>query len=220
MQLGDVRQNEGLAWVKILENIVSVVDASKMNAATNGEWATAISRCLCTLLDEPSCTIQMFIASVPVALRLSLLPCPPTAHVAQYLACSLTWLRSFEADIDIPILPPVPNSQPTNQKSVPPHAGHGLWEMPERETWLVWGECVEDLWRVTMTLPARGDTGERIMGVWGELTARILVWRALVGREGSEVGEWARQQVLLNLSDSGGAIGHDCMHGMWYELDY
>lgn len=43
---------EGIEWIKILENILLIVDAAKVEASTNGEWRTIICRCLMSLLDD------------------------------------------------------------------------------------------------------------------------------------------------------------------------
>ena len=48
-------KSEGMEWVKILENILVVVDAAKIETATNGQWRAVICRCLGYLLDEQSC---------------------------------------------------------------------------------------------------------------------------------------------------------------------
>ncbi len=43
---------EGVEWIKILENILLIVDAAKVEASTNGEWRTIICRCLISLLED------------------------------------------------------------------------------------------------------------------------------------------------------------------------
>ena len=47
---------ESVAWIRILENILIVVDSN----STNGEWRSAIGRCLEYLLDERSCRMSLF----------------------------------------------------------------------------------------------------------------------------------------------------------------
>ena len=47
-----------VAWIRILENILIVVDSNKIEASTNGEWRSAIGRCLEYLLDERSCCMS------------------------------------------------------------------------------------------------------------------------------------------------------------------
>ena len=50
MQLGSGGAEEPLAWVKILANVVAVVDPAKMEAATRGEWRLCLGRCLRAIL--------------------------------------------------------------------------------------------------------------------------------------------------------------------------
>jgi nucleolar pre-ribosomal-associated protein 1 len=53
MTLLDSREDEGLLWMKVLENILDVVDPVKLELVTGGEWRAAIGRCL-TLLQGAS----------------------------------------------------------------------------------------------------------------------------------------------------------------------
>lgn len=50
MQLLNLKEHEGIAWVKILENICTVVDPAKIEFSTDGEWRAALCRCLVLLL--------------------------------------------------------------------------------------------------------------------------------------------------------------------------
>lgn len=50
MTLLDSREGEG--WMKVLENILDVVDPVKLELATGGEWRAAIGRCLNLPQDE------------------------------------------------------------------------------------------------------------------------------------------------------------------------
>jgi len=46
------REDEGLLWMKVLENILDVVDPVKLESATGGEWRAAIGRCMTLLQGE------------------------------------------------------------------------------------------------------------------------------------------------------------------------
>lgn len=46
------REDEGLLWMKVLENILNVVDPVKLESATGGEWRAAIGRCMTLLQGE------------------------------------------------------------------------------------------------------------------------------------------------------------------------
>lgn len=50
MQVLDPREDEIVAWIKVLENIITVVDQDKVESLTNGEWRSVIARCLSMLL--------------------------------------------------------------------------------------------------------------------------------------------------------------------------
>ena len=53
MQLPTMHAEEAVAWVRILDNILAVVNSSKVEAATDGEWRTTAARCLRTILYHP-----------------------------------------------------------------------------------------------------------------------------------------------------------------------
>ena len=55
-----------VAWIRILENILIVVDSNKIESSTNGEWRSAIGRCLEYLLDERSCRMSLFFVWVAI----------------------------------------------------------------------------------------------------------------------------------------------------------
>jgi nucleolar pre-ribosomal-associated protein 1 len=54
----------GVAWIRILENILIVVDSNKIEAFTNGEWRSAIGRCLEYLLDEKNCRMSLYLTVI------------------------------------------------------------------------------------------------------------------------------------------------------------
>ena len=43
------RDDEVLSWMRVLENILDVVDPAKMESSTGGEWRAAIGRCMAAL---------------------------------------------------------------------------------------------------------------------------------------------------------------------------
>ena len=70
------------------------------------------------------------------------------------------------------------------------HGSSGLHQpYSVQDSLLSWGLMVELLWRSTMTM-------EQKCPAWDLLMPKLLVWRTIVGGEGSQVGEWARTQVL------------------------
>jgi nucleolar pre-ribosomal-associated protein 1 len=46
------REDDGLLWMKVLENILDVVDPVKLESVTGGEWRNAIGRCMTLLQGE------------------------------------------------------------------------------------------------------------------------------------------------------------------------
>jgi nucleolar pre-ribosomal-associated protein 1 len=53
-QLQFVRADEVMSWAKILENLLVVVDAAKLEKATRGGWRGGVARCLLSLLTQTS----------------------------------------------------------------------------------------------------------------------------------------------------------------------
>lgn len=51
MQLLKPQEDDGMAWLKVIENIIIVADGQKMEASTDGEWRACIARCLFLLID-------------------------------------------------------------------------------------------------------------------------------------------------------------------------
>lgn len=69
MQLLTLKRDESIAWAKIIENVLVIVDTEKVEKATGGEWKSAILRCLKYLLQDcgmctDSKTILFFLMSV------------------------------------------------------------------------------------------------------------------------------------------------------------
>jgi nucleolar pre-ribosomal-associated protein 1 len=55
MQVQLPRSNEdALAWLKILENILITANTAKLQRATNGHWLDALCRCLLLILQNCS----------------------------------------------------------------------------------------------------------------------------------------------------------------------
>jgi len=44
--------SKGASWIRILENIILVVDAGKVEKATGGLWRATVCRCISLLLAE------------------------------------------------------------------------------------------------------------------------------------------------------------------------
>jgi nucleolar pre-ribosomal-associated protein 1 len=46
MMLLSPREEDGLLWLRILENIIDVVDPVRLESSTGGEWRAAVGRCM------------------------------------------------------------------------------------------------------------------------------------------------------------------------------
>ncbi|KAL7281927.1 hypothetical protein ACG7TL_003394 [Trametes sanguinea] len=197
MQVQTVRSEEAIAWARILENILAVVSPAKMDAATSGEWRAMVARCARMILHHPACSLGVFLALVPVLLRLAVLPGSHTSHTPALLARGVHWLQEMEADVAIPAtgrLPSIVDVDHDKKSAVHLHRSQHLFHPAPQVSTELWGDCVESLWRVSMTLPHK--TAE-----WDALSSRLLVWRSIAGTRRTEAGEWARRQVLENLRE-------------------
>ncbi|KZT00261.1 uncharacterized protein LAESUDRAFT_688308 [Laetiporus sulphureus 93-53] len=193
MQVSAVQHDEGIAWVKILENVMISSDPS--DHAAREEHREILARCLCHVLDTTDCSKYILYHAAPAVLRLSFIPCPPTPSIDRLITRCVLRLRDLEKDLTISHLGALSRTRDNVSRSstrLPPHPAHGLFGQIGSDPLEEWGECLETLWRATMS-QGRSCTA------WNELTPRLLIWRALAGEEKSKVGEWARRQVIANL---------------------
>ncbi|KAH7927036.1 hypothetical protein BV22DRAFT_1103957 [Leucogyrophana mollusca] len=199
MQLQTCRRCESIAWLKIIENVLTLADVFKFERSTNGEWRAALSRCLSLVLESGAgSTISTLRLVVSATLRLSLLN-EPRNHLHSLLADILGCMERLEGSIVY--RPKYRGGGPVEASRrlvIPPHHAHGLHDTtPVTDPLAAWGEMVEELWRASMTLYERHSQ-------WDALTNRLLVWRGVAGAERSPVGEWVRREVLRNLRSSAG----------------
>lgn len=136
----------------------------------------------------------MLALAARVTLRLSLLPGPISPNLPPLLHQAVECLRQLEKVQTLPTSweAPVPHLVPS--RGSPPHGASGLHEIHGiDDPMLNWGEAVESLWRVSMQL-------EKKTAAWDALTSRLLIWRAIIGAEGSATGEWVRREVASGWS--------------------
>ena len=93
------REDEGLLWMRVLENILDVVDPVKLESTTGSEWRAAVGRCMTLLQSESGAYMLVslavaqtnrFLASTSlittlrlksrIVMKLSLLPGPLHSH--------------------------------------------------------------------------------------------------------------------------------------------
>ncbi|KAJ3554485.1 hypothetical protein NM688_g3084 [Phlebia brevispora] len=193
LQLPSMHAEEGLAWAKILENIVVAVDSHKIESATNGEWRSALGRCLRGILKHSeACTQAVLIYVMRVLSRLRSLSSGLIPHGDTLVGESMIYLGKMETSMRFEDLMQNAHQDTEEHLAVdPPHAARRLWESKETAIWRVWGLCVEALWSVTMASESRHPD-------WFTLTQRMLLWRA-VSRDGTSISEWARREVVANI---------------------
>ena len=143
-------------------------------------------------------TMQMLPFAATAILRLSLLPGPTALGLFSLLDKAVECLKRMEKTTTVTI----PSSSPSSVilGTAPQEHLFRANEIhdelyAECEPLQTWGRCVEALWRATMTMTMVDKPP-----VWDVLCSRLLLWRAVAGLECSPLGEWARMQVICNMS--------------------
>uniref|UniRef100_A0A8H8CE92 Nucleolar pre-ribosomal-associated protein 1 n=1 Tax=Psilocybe cubensis TaxID=181762 RepID=A0A8H8CE92_PSICU len=196
-------KSEGVEWIKILENILVIVDEKKIEASTNGEWRVIICRCLVYLIDIENCStaLQTFPHAVPVILRLSSLGGPPLSELANLLDLAVKCLEKFEQNIEFEDNLNAPGGSDLQLLPCPPHRSVTIHQRWSHTTSSVSGarnlasELLEMLWKASMSMTQKCDA-------WDKLTPRLLLMNTLRHKRRSEnidVAEWARKEVVRNL---------------------
>ncbi|KAH0839437.1 ribosome 60S biogenesis N-terminal-domain-containing protein [Lanmaoa asiatica] len=200
MQIGDSPGKESIAWLRILENVLVVADISKLSRAMGDQWRSIMCRCLSSLLRNKDREMAILRQGATLALRLSLVPGVPYHALHGVLSRAAAYLQHLEYSIHLCRLRQ-PVERNLHALPSPPHHAQGLHNLPamDDEPLQTWGEIVEMLWRVAMSLDDDDDDDGTHVHGWAMLTRRLVVWRALVGEEASPVGEWARKEVVLAL---------------------
>lgn len=226
MQLSQpTSKSEGVEWIKILENILVIVDSKKVEASTNGEWRAVICRCLMSLLsDKNSCeprhqiyfhsselmllaaAIENFPHAVPVVLRLALLNGTPLRDLSPLLDLAVGCLEQLESimELDLQSLSSSISDDGLILLPLAPHRSLTLHQRLQKPTSAsnqrkILMSTTEMLWRASMTL-------DRKCAAWEKLSPRLLLWRSVstVQEIGPAIdtsaGEWARKEAVVNLS--------------------
>lgn len=63
-QLRELQENESLAWAKILENILVVVEHTKHNSLIGVPWHAAVCNCLSLLLNNRVYSVVLLHAAI------------------------------------------------------------------------------------------------------------------------------------------------------------
>lgn len=183
------RDDEVLSWMRILENILDVVDSAKMESSTGGEWRAAIGRCVSSLRGNTASPSFLAVLRLKsrIVVKLSLLPGPAIPAFEVLLSQCIVGLRYVEKNLVLPEFSSSIQSPPRRR-----HTSYSSREESTPDAHDLWGEAVVGLWRASMT------TGGS-QGAWDELTPRILIWSMLVEGE-DQSAEWARREVVRNVT--------------------
>jgi len=60
------RPDEAILWMKVLENILDVIDPCKLESATGGEWRRAIGRCMALLRGDAGAFLHIVSGCDPI----------------------------------------------------------------------------------------------------------------------------------------------------------
>ncbi|KAH8115698.1 ribosome 60S biogenesis N-terminal-domain-containing protein [Phellopilus nigrolimitatus] len=191
MQLLIVKTDESIAWAKIIENILVVVDSGKIEQATKGEWQTGLLRCLTKLLYDADILLLRLIARSMSRLSSGRLHHSPSLSDALELA--LERLIKYEKSSALSLAGHRYRAC-ASREALPPHRSQRLHQLPFKDNLASWGSIVEGLWSVAIRHGVSED-------FCGQLSARLLLWRTACGSSGSRVGEWAREQAVTLLKD-------------------
>ena len=223
----DRRAGYGLEWLRILENIIVVLDVKKLEAsALKGIWVKTISRCIQFALQEaigelsklsvrwsmyscgwilasPGSLMIVFPLATRLILRLASISSIGSEALEHTLTKALIALKHFEEHVKVASTASGASIPEFDQLIPPPqHSSHGLHEktiFDEETLFYVWGRSVELLWQATMKVETSSKPD-----AWASLTSRLLVWRGVVNVESSALGEWARVECVKNLGEPSG----------------
>ncbi|KAK7048326.1 ribosome 60S biogenesis N-terminal-domain-containing protein [Favolaschia claudopus] len=189
-----VSTTEAVEWVRIIDNILTIVDAQRIESSTAGDWRSIICRCLVLIMRSISRSSKpegAFASATPVVWRLCALPGPSPHALPDLLGHSLNSLKLLEPQFVL-ALSRTFSMRDVPLPSLPPHNGAELHLIGDYNPLFTWGNSVEYLWQASMTLSDRST-------VWDVLTYRLLLWRSIVGENASPTGELARKLAVRNL---------------------
>ncbi|KAI5117575.1 hypothetical protein M0805_005637 [Coniferiporia weirii] len=158
MQLLTVKNDENVAWARIIENVLVVVDTEKIEQATNGEWQAVLLRCLTSLLRDADITLLHLLTRSMTRLNSERLG--HSSIVRRALELAIARLTEYEKNSTL-----------------------GLHQLPSEDNLETWGKVVESLWVVSMTHEVKGVVWDQLTSrllLWranrGESESSIGEW--------------------------------------------
>lgn len=210
MQVTNSQGQEDLEWLKVLENIVVVVDASRVEASTSGEWRVSLCRSASAILKRTREGLyhtvicyrlanKLLQKALPLVstliLRIAKLEGKAIPSLSQLLMETVDCLRSLESNLVMDVEDAEKGCDAQKSPSYPPHHSYEIRDAILSPLTLgAWGGAVDSLWQVTMALE---ETRESQI-CWDALTSRMLVRRILGSPENTNT-EWIRKEVVSNL---------------------
>ncbi|KAG9026256.1 hypothetical protein FRB95_009056 [Tulasnella sp. JGI-2019a] len=200
VQTDGLLKGEELSWLKVFENVLVMVGIEKLEKSSAGLWKESMSRSLSTLLRRQGAIEHLFLAA-RILVQVSAFN---TTTSLSLLDHAVGWLQAVESSMSTGDPSAIPS--PSSAQAAPvfvdaPHTGLRADPLAKQSDSQVWGEIVEMLWQVSMTLPSGQRTGDTS---WSRLTSRLLVWNAMQrgagARDQHRIGEWARRQSLASLT--------------------
>ncbi|KAF7314245.1 hypothetical protein MKEN_00897000 [Mycena kentingensis (nom. inval.)] len=201
MQLVASSTETALSWIKILENILLVADASKLESSTGAEWRSIICRCLLLVVTGATAKLRDIISlSASTLLRLASLPGPKPTALADLLAACLKGVQALESDLDVPSYrTTIRFSALSKRPPLPPHRALDLSTLDERDPLLRWGST-RNITRLDLACEgATDDLRQLLRAVPRVVTLRI--WDDIPKRIGHAVNVLLDAKLLPHLAD-------------------
>lgn len=196
---GAVTEQEASQWCRVLNNVLTVSDAAKVESVTEGQWRKAIMRIIERFLgmngELMSFMSELSIGDFPLT----------SAKVSPFVLCeSADLISRLEAvspgDSDLlrvvglalKSLDVLESNLRVRDDSDDPRPNLRSEESPEGDPLILWGKVVVTLWQVVMGFSTKPTS-------WDRLTTRLVIWRCIAGETEVLEGEWARKEAVRNL---------------------
>lgn len=196
---GTVPEGEALQWCRVLDNVLTVSDATKMESVTEGQWRKAVMRIVERILETNGMSLwrssfffkltsiqvppSVLGDSVSLISRLQAIS-PGDLDLLRAVDLALKSVHVLEIGLRIQDGAHVDSKDlETNLRSQPSLEGASM---------VLWGKAIVTLWRVVMGFDTKPLS-------WDGLTLRVIVWRCIAGERDVAEGEWARREAIRNL---------------------
>ncbi|KAF9445509.1 hypothetical protein P691DRAFT_805556 [Macrolepiota fuliginosa MF-IS2] len=188
MQISPANADDDVKWAKVLGNVTSTVDHTKLDLILKSGWRRNICRCLCILLNRINADATLS-SIVPIIFALGKSSDLPIAELEESVHLAVKGLRKFESRLQI-------SSGSENSEMLLKHELSPSYAINEISAdpnpCRVWLICVTLLWRTSMVFD------HKILP-WDWLTCRLLAYPCQHNLEQTTPG-WARREVVQSLA--------------------